>query len=181
MKVQKGTFEDWHIRMAHLYGEALLKLPFVTRGFKLTTLKPTDPVCEICRLSNAKRIVSRVPRKRATQPFWRVCWDLIQMNESMNGEVYVFHFLCDFTRMHFVYIYQTKHKIPYSILFSHLLPMLKGDGALKLLYGKAMEKNLWALNGFSGSTVMDMKLKHPVRILKSKMAMQRDLVVSCKS
>ncbi|KAF5197653.1 Transposon ty1-dr1 gag-pol polyprotein, partial [Thalictrum thalictroides] len=107
-KTQTGTYDDWHVRMGHLYKEALLKLPLVTKGCKMTTTKPTKQVCEVCRLSNAKRIISRQPRVRATRPFWRVSWDLIQMRPNLEGEVYVLHFICDYTRMHFVYILPNK-------------------------------------------------------------------------
>ncbi|KAI0994003.1 hypothetical protein K3495_g14180, partial [Podosphaera aphanis] len=107
-RVQTRSFDDWHIRMGHLYPEALLKLPLVTKGCRMITSKPAQPVCDTCRISNAKRIVSRVPRLRATRPFWRISWDLIQMHESKNGEVYILHFVCDFTHMHFVYILPNK-------------------------------------------------------------------------
>ncbi|RKF84146.1 Gag-Pol polyprotein, partial [Golovinomyces cichoracearum] len=107
-KTQAGSFDDWHIRMGHLYEEALLKLPLVTRGCKMTTAKPEKSVCEECRLSNAKRIVSRVPRTRAIRPFWRVSWDFIQMKEGKNGDVYVQHFVCDYTHMNFIYLLPNK-------------------------------------------------------------------------
>ncbi|POS81932.1 hypothetical protein EPUL_006431, partial [Erysiphe pulchra] len=107
-KIQTGSFEDWHVRMGHLYEEALLKLPLVTKGCKMTTAKPEKPVCEQCRVSNAKRIVSRLPRIRATCPFWRVSWDLIQMNQGKSGDVYIQHFVCDYTHMHFIYLLPSK-------------------------------------------------------------------------
>ncbi|KAI0990785.1 hypothetical protein K3495_g17402, partial [Podosphaera aphanis] len=36
-KTQTGTYDEWHIRMGHLYKEALLKLPLVTKGCNMTT------------------------------------------------------------------------------------------------------------------------------------------------
>lgn len=107
-RVQKGTYDEWHIRMGHLYHDALLKLPQVTKGCEMTTSKPAIQVCEVCRLANAKRIISRVPRTRASRPFWRISWDLIQMNEGKNNEKYVMHFLCDCSRMNFVYLLPNK-------------------------------------------------------------------------
>ncbi|KAF5186325.1 Transposon ty1-gr2 gag-pol polyprotein, partial [Thalictrum thalictroides] len=107
-KIQRGTYDDWHVRMGHLNDAAMKKLHLVTKGCEITTNKPERPVCEGCRMINSKRIISRNPRTRATRPFWRVSWDLIQMNQGSEGEVYVMHFLCDFTRMHFVYILPNK-------------------------------------------------------------------------
>lgn len=159
-KTQTGSFDDWHVRMGHLYEEALLKLPLATRGCKMTTAKLEKSVCEKCRLSNAKRIVSRAPRTRAIRPFWRVSWDLIQMNEGKNGDMYVQHFVCDYTHMHFVYLLPNKLQDTLMNTFAAFVAYVERRWGFKIVVWKGDgEKSLgskWAAwindNGYEVET-----------------------------
>ncbi|POS87671.1 hypothetical protein EPUL_001190, partial [Erysiphe pulchra] len=85
-KVQRGTYDDWHIRMGYLNDAAMQKLEVATKGCEFKTTKPSSQECESCRMVNSKRIISRSPRTRTTRPFWRISWDLIQMNQGSEGE-----------------------------------------------------------------------------------------------
>ncbi|KAI1005481.1 hypothetical protein K3495_g2733 [Podosphaera aphanis] len=61
-RIQRGTYDDWHVRMGHLNDAAMKKLQIVTKGCEMTTKKPERSVCEGCRMINSKRIISRNPR-----------------------------------------------------------------------------------------------------------------------
>ena len=69
---------------------------------KVTT-KSYDNSCEVCKLSNAKKIISRRTRARSEIPFERVYYDLIQVEPRLSDISWVLHFQDDYTRMNFVY------------------------------------------------------------------------------
>jgi len=68
-------------------------------------------ICETCRISSAPEQISCRTPPRATKPFERVYFDLIQIEEGYNGDKWVLHFLDDFSKLNFVYILQSKWQI----------------------------------------------------------------------
>ena len=83
---------------AHCAPEVLEHLPTTVTGVKLAE-GPSTSDCETCALSKAHKIVSRRPSPQAEDPFDRVHWDLIYMEEGFNGDRYISHFLDDRTSM----------------------------------------------------------------------------------
>lgn len=58
------TFQEAHVRMGHLYEEAVRHLPDACADIKKVE-GPHDPYCQICRESDAKQQISRHPPIRA--------------------------------------------------------------------------------------------------------------------
>jgi hypothetical protein len=102
-----GSIERWHQRMGHLYEEAIKKLPLAVNGVVLDQSEPLG-VCEVCRISYAPQLISRRTPERATRPFKKVHFDLIQLKEAYNRDNYIIHFLEDLTRFNFVYTIRQK-------------------------------------------------------------------------
>lgn len=101
----QGTTDQWHRRMGHLYPKAIEHLPQSCSGAKLLPSTPEmSEVCETCRLSDATNIVSRRSVERATTPYHKVHWDLIQMKEGLGGMVQILHFVDDMLRMNHIYV-----------------------------------------------------------------------------
>ena len=88
---RSGTIQQWHERLGHLNFEAIKHLPEQLQGVKVTT-KSYDNSCEVCRLSNAKKIISRRTRARSEIPFERVHYDLIQVEPRLNDISWVLYF-----------------------------------------------------------------------------------------
>jgi len=110
-KTSKATPEIWHRRMGHLNYEAVFHLPEATKGVIIDhSINPTQTPkelskqkCEICNISKASKKISRIPSERATEAFERIHFDLIPFNEAFNNHKWAIHFLCDASRMHFLY------------------------------------------------------------------------------
>ena len=77
----------------------------------LTSGSPSTIQCETCSVSKATEVISRRPSPRATTPFERVHFDMIQMIEGYDGSKWVTHFLDDYTKMNFVYTQKKKGQI----------------------------------------------------------------------
>jgi hypothetical protein len=110
----RGTIEQWHYRMGHLYEEAVKHLPKTVNGVTLGQSKPLG-ICETCRISQAPQQISRRTPEKPTIPFQEVHFDLIQVEKGFNNDNWVLHFLeksCDF---HFVYTLQHKSDITTAI------------------------------------------------------------------
>ena len=103
----KGTIERWHQRMGHLHEEAIKKLPQSVNGVVLDQSKSIG-TCEVCRTSQAPQKISRRTPERATRPFQKVHFDLIQLNEGYNHDNWAIHFLEDLSRFNFVYTMHDK-------------------------------------------------------------------------
>jgi transposase InsO family protein len=96
--------------MGHPSAEAVERLENAATGVKITAGADTA-ICEPCRLSKAREIVSRRSDKEdpAEAPLARVAYDLINFHEGYNGDNWVSHFTCCFTSMDFVYTYSSKN------------------------------------------------------------------------
>ena len=88
--------------MGHLGHDALNHLQAQTQGITVTDTS-YDTNCEVCRVTKAKRIISRRTRERAMTPYKRVHFDLIQMDTGLGSDRWIAHFQCDMTRMNHVY------------------------------------------------------------------------------
>ena len=108
-KDEEVSAEIWHRRLGHIQPAAIAKLPTAVLGVTPPTSNgPSTIQCETCSVSKAKEVISRRPSPRATKPFERVHFDLIQMVEGYDGSKWVTHFLDDYTKMNFVYIQKGK-------------------------------------------------------------------------
>ena len=127
--------------MGHPSYKAITYLPKVVKGVivkgpipeglnledsKLEDLNMEDQICEICTLLKASRKISRRSSERATKAFEQLHFDLILFNEAYNNHKWAIHFLCDATRIHFLYTM-----------------MYKSDALEKIKYICAFAKNQW--------------------------------------
>lgn len=110
--ILSGDRDLWHQRMGHLSHEAVGHLPEASTG---VTLLDTDRTsvqpCETCILSNSIQQISRRPATRETEPFKRVHFDLIQMNEAFNGDRWCTHLYDEATHSHAVYTSARKNGV----------------------------------------------------------------------
>ena len=80
----------WHRRLGHVSMEAVNHLSNALTGVNVTEQQSSPNVlpspCEVCAIANLQHQVSRRPAQRATEPFERVHFDLIQMTRAYNGD-----------------------------------------------------------------------------------------------
>jgi IS30 family transposase len=118
----EASAETWHRRLGHLNLEAIERLPEAADGVNVTQEKPRSATCETCKLSKSKRQISRRPVLRATKPFERVHFDLIQMTTAYNGDNWILHLLDDATRMNFIYSFPEKSDVVDCVIaFSNMV------------------------------------------------------------
>ena len=90
---KSATAYEWHQLMAHVHNKAIQHLPVAAEGVVVSNKNKVPPTnkCETCALSKAYRIVSRSPAKSETsnKPFFRVTYDLIQMNTALNKDEWI--------------------------------------------------------------------------------------------
>jgi hypothetical protein len=130
--IKEGTLDQWHEIMGHLYPEALKKLETACQGVKITTSSLSDPKCETCYLNDSKSVPYRHPTLRHPIPFWKLCWDLISMDNGLGGENHMLHFVCPTSRMHFVYHLLGTGKQHLLPCFEHVLKYVKRRYGLKV-------------------------------------------------
>lgn len=97
--MRKSPAQVWHQILGHPSQEALHHLPDSAEGVRFTE-SPNKVVCESCKLAKSTELVSRraaheIPAKG---PFERVSWDLNPIETAYNGDQYVSHFKCFYTR-----------------------------------------------------------------------------------
>ena len=63
-----------------------------------------------CRLAKAKNIISRRPFQEhpTTKPLERVHYDLIQLDQAQNGDLWVSHFICVYTKFNWLWTHRKK-------------------------------------------------------------------------
>ena len=87
---KSATAYEWHQLMAHAYNKAIQHLPVAAEGVVVSNKNKVPPTneCETYTLSKAYRIVSRSLAKSETsnKPFFRVIYDLIQINTAFNKD-----------------------------------------------------------------------------------------------
>jgi transposase InsO family protein len=111
-----ATAGQWHQRLGHVGPDVLEHLSAPVTGVKLTD-GPSTIQCEACSTGKMHKVVSRRATPRATTPFERVHFDLIQMTEGFNGDKWILHFLDDATRMNFIYTLSRKSLLTDTILY----------------------------------------------------------------
>jgi hypothetical protein len=89
------TMQQAHDRTGHAYAESLRHLPQATSDIQAVEGEHHTP-CEICRKSDAKRLISRQLPMRV-RPFYRLCWDAIPMRDG-----FIVHLYDEFLGYHFV-------------------------------------------------------------------------------
>jgi hypothetical protein len=99
----EGTMDQWHEIIGHLYPEALKHLTDSCQGVSITTSTLSDPKCEECCLNDAKSVPYRHLTFRYPILFWKLCWDLISMDNGIGGENHLLYFVCLISRMYFIY------------------------------------------------------------------------------
>src|SRR5256885_611961 len=101
--ISTASQEIWHRWMGHLHLDAIKKLPDAVRGVKIKekNSRPEGALCSECQGATASQQISRVPPQRASKPFERVHFDLIQLEPAYNGDQWVLHFIDDFSSMNF--------------------------------------------------------------------------------
>ncbi len=77
----------WHQRLGHIGPETVMHLEQAAEGVKIAsnTVPPFTVECDTCASSKAKRIVRRVPLKRAKRPFERIFFDVTPFPENFEG------------------------------------------------------------------------------------------------
>jgi len=101
--------EIWHKRLMHPGSEVMEHLPVKVKGIKTID-------CSTCSVSKAHEIVSRKPRDRATTPFSRIHFDLIELPSATTLQYrWEAHFHDDATRIHHVYAIRHKSDVPFVI------------------------------------------------------------------
>ena len=107
-----ASTDIWHRRLGHVSMEAVNHLSNALTGVNVTKQQSSPSAlpspCEVCTIANLQNQVSRRPAERATEPFERVYFDLIQMTRAYNGDEWAMHFLCDKVRAHFGYTFPSK-------------------------------------------------------------------------
>ena len=96
----------WHRRLGHPGIDALRHLQGSTEGIEGFTVDAASVShCDTCRLAKATQQISRSSDKehQEPEPFYRVSCDFIEWDEGYNGDTFVLHFKCFYTRMNFVY------------------------------------------------------------------------------
>ena len=107
-----GNKDIWHQQMGHLSLEAVGHLPDASTGMELLDVDRTSSqLCETCVLSSANQQISRRSTERETEPFKRVHFDLIQMNEAFNGDRWCTHLYDEATHSHVVYTSARKNGV----------------------------------------------------------------------
>ena len=107
--ILKGSTSQWHDRLGHVYPEAIAHLEQKSQGVKVTPSEH-DPACEVCRLADASKIISRRSQQRAKEPYEKAHWDLISMKPGIGDAVQILHLLDDMTRMNHIYILRNKNQ-----------------------------------------------------------------------
>ena len=115
--VSKASTEIWHRRYAHISEEAIRHLEDAVEGVEVVDARKKSDVspCETCSLSAAPRQISQRPLKRTENPFEKLHFDLIQLNEGYNGDCYANLFLCDATRFHLLTTFAGKDEATRSV------------------------------------------------------------------
>ena len=110
--VSTASKDIWHRRLGHVSMDAIEHLPDALSGVQVvrsqTLPKSSTSPCEGCAVANLQHQISRRPAQRASRPFERVHFDLIQMNRAYNGDEWAMHFMCDKVRSHYGYTFRKK-------------------------------------------------------------------------
>ena len=139
-----ATKDIWHRRLGHVSMEAVEHISDSLTGAKIIPqkepLKDISSPCENCTVANLQHQISRRPMVRATKPFERVHFDLIQLNRAFNGDEWALHFLCDKTRVNLGFTFPKKTYARQAI--KDLVAFVKRQNQIILIWHTDGEKTL---------------------------------------
>ena len=111
-----ATATKWHKILGHAGPDAIKQLPKHVNGAELELNDERAPLkveCEVCSISKHTQQISRRREHEhpATRPFERVAFDIITLGEpGYNGDRYVMHFYCTYSKFNFVFTSRNKDK-----------------------------------------------------------------------
>lgn len=85
-----GTVDQWHRRLGHISKDILSHLPNHSSNVTVKDLSSPISHCEICKLANIPRQISRLPMQY-NRPFESLHWDLIHFEPSLVKTSYLSH------------------------------------------------------------------------------------------
>jgi len=106
----------WHKILGHAGPNAIKQLPKHVNGAELKLNDERAPLkieCEVCLLAKHTQQISqrREHEYPATRPFKRLAFNIITLGEpGYNGDRYVMHFYCTYSKFNFVYTAKNKDK-----------------------------------------------------------------------
>ena len=131
------TADQWHQIISHVSSEAISHLEASAEGVKIQQPKlqaPRTHECEPCALSKAQCIISRVTAKAepSTRPFEHVTFDLIQHNQTYNGDQWTVHAACDLTSFNIVFT--TRYKTATPDILTQILRLVERRYGQKVVF-----------------------------------------------
>ena len=176
--VSTASKDIWHRRLGHVSMDAIEHLPDALSGVQVvrsqTLPKSSTSPCEGCAVANLQHQISRRPAQRASRPFERVHFDLIQMNRAYNGNEWAMHFMCDKVRSHYGYTFRKKSVL--GQLFKILQPLSNASTTRISLFGILTERKLWSKEVLAiGYARKDLYSKHQLRIHRHRTGLQNVL------
>jgi hypothetical protein len=125
--IRSATESKWHHTMAHVNSEAIQHLEAATEGVKVTKEDPAPKTheCQPCALAKAHQIISRSPEKEedSDTPFYRISYDMIQLDEAYNSCNWITHIACTASGFNFVIPHRRKSDSPRII--TNILSIIK--------------------------------------------------------
>jgi hypothetical protein len=174
--VSTASKDIWHRRLGHVSMDAIEHLPDALSGVQVvrsqTLPKSSTSPCEGCAVANLQHQISRRPAQRASRPFERVHFDLIQMNRAYNGDEWAMHFMCDKIRSHYTGTRFVKSPM-LGQLFKILQPLSNASTTRISLFGILTERKLWSKEVLAiGYARKDLYSKHQLRIHRHRTGLQ---------
>lgn len=118
---RKVSAEKWHQTLAHANPEVIQHLQANSEGVIVTqdSPAPSTTQCQACALAKAHKIISRSSSKEedSTEPFFRLSYDLLQLQPAYNQDKWVSHFACLKTGFTFIFTHQDKSEAQEIVQF----------------------------------------------------------------
>ena len=123
---------QWHQLMTHANNEIIQHLSQAAEEMKFTNKKTVSAIneCEECALAKAHRIISRSSSKSETsnKSFYRITYDLIDMNTTMNKNQWISHIVCFEIDFHMIYTHRFKSQaVEIIIKIIHIIEIKYND------------------------------------------------------
>ena len=116
-KPVRATAIKQHKILGYAGSDAIKQLPKYINSAELTELiterAPLKIECETCSIAKHTQQISRRREHEfpATRPFERLAFDIISLGEpGYNGDKYIMHFYCMYSKFNFVYTAKNKDK-----------------------------------------------------------------------